>query len=49
MERHIKMGERPFTFEELIEMSRRNPRRTVPMNKGELSFTEQGEFNKLSK
>ena len=48
MERHMKVDERPLTFEELVEMSRRNPRRTVPMNRDELTFTEQGEFKKLS-
>ena len=49
IQRHFSMGERPLTFEELIEMTTRNPRRSVPMAAGELAFTEQGEFNSLSK
>ena len=48
MERHLKVDERSLTFEELLEMSRKNPRRTVPFSKDELTFTQQGEFNKLS-
>ena len=48
MERHFLIGERPLTFEELVEMSRRNPRKIVRMMGGELMFTQQGEFE-LSK
>ena len=44
----MQMAERPMTFEELVEMTTRNPRRTVAMAAGELAFTEQGEFNSLS-
>ena len=48
MERHFAVADRPMTFEELVEMSRRNPRKTVKMAGGELMFTQQGEFE-LSK
>lgn len=45
MQRHFKVDERPLTFEELIELSRRTPSREVPMASGELTFNEQGEFS----
>ena len=48
IERHTKMGERLVTFEELVEMTRRSPRRTVDMIAGELAFTQLGEIE-LSK
>ena len=44
MERHFAVHERPLTFEELVEMSRRNPREVVKMVGGELTFQQQGEF-----
>ena len=44
MERHFAVHERPLTFEELVEMSRRNPREVVQMVRGEMMFQQQGEF-----
>ena len=44
MERHFAVHERPLTFEELVEMSRRNPREVVQMVRGEIGFQQQGEF-----
>lgn len=44
LERHIKLAERAFTFEELVERSRSSPRRTVEMLAGALQFTQAGEF-----
>ena len=48
MKRHIRQDERPIVFEQLVEMSRRSPRRKVAMLNGGLQFTQLGEF-KLSK
>ncbi len=48
IERHTKVGDRLVTFEELVEMTRRSPRRTVEMIAGELTFTQLGEIE-LSK
>ena len=48
MKRHIRQDERPIVFEQLVEMSRRSPRRKVSMLNGGLQFTQLGEF-KLSK
>ena len=45
LERHFIISERPKTFEELVEVSRTSPRRVVDMVKGELIFSEQGEFD----
>jgi hypothetical protein len=48
IERHTRTGDRLVTFEELVEMTRRSPRRTVDMIAGELTFTQLGEIE-LSK
>ena len=48
LQRHIKSSERGQTFEELVEMTRGSPRRSVEMMVGRLEFTQLGEFN-LSK
>lgn len=48
MERHFMISERPMTFEELEELTRTNPRRTVQMIGTGLAFKQQGEFE-LSK
>ena len=39
------MGDRPFTFEELVEMTRSSPRTAVDMMQDGLEFTQLGEFN----
>ncbi len=48
IERHVRAGDRLLTFEELVEMTRRSPRRSVDMIAGELTFTQLGEIE-LSK
>ena len=48
MQRHIKVDERAYTFEELSEMTRSSPRRSVDMMRDALEFNQLGEFN-LSK
>ena len=48
MKRHIRQDESLVVFEQLVEMTRRSPRRQVPMLNGGLQFTQLGEF-KLSK
>ena len=48
MQRHLKSSERGHTFEELVELTRGSPRRSVDMMIGRLEFTQLGEFN-LSK
>merc|ERR1711976_381370 len=45
LKRHIKVGDRPFTFEELVEMTRSSPRTAVDMMQDGLEFTQLGEFN----
>jgi hypothetical protein len=44
VERHVRAGDRLLTFEELVEMTRRSPRRSVDMIAGELAFTQLGEI-----
>ena len=48
LQRHLKSSERGHTFEELVELTRGSPRRSVDMMIGRLEFTQLGEFN-LSK
>ena len=48
LERHFRVDDRAFTFEELVEITRTSPRRQVPMVKDGLEFTQLGEFE-LSK
>ena len=40
MKRLIREDERPIVFEQLVELSRRNPRRKVSMLNGGLQFTQ---------
>merc|ERR1712029_82978 len=44
--RHIRdeQGSRPKTFEQLVEMTRKSPRRQVKMRNGGLQFTQLGDF-----
>ena len=39
------MDDRAYTFEELSEMSRSSPRRSVDMMLGALQFTQLGQFD----
>lgn len=48
LQRHLKIGPRAFTFEELTEMTRSSPRRAVDMMNGGLEFNQLGQFE-LSK
>lgn len=45
--RHIREeeGSRPKTFEQLVEVTRKSPRRQVSMANGGLKFTQLGEFS----
>ena len=45
LQRHLKSSERGHTFEELVELTRGSPRRSVDMMIGRLEFTQLGEFN----
>jgi len=47
MMRHVRQedGSRPKTFEQLVELTRKNPRRQVPMANGGLKFTQLGDFS----
>ena len=47
LQRHMKIDNRAkgYTFEELSEMSRGSPSRSVPMVLGSLEFTQSGNFD----
>ena len=44
LKRHLKIDERPYTFEELVEMTRSSPQIAIDMMQDKLEFTQLGEF-----
>jgi hypothetical protein len=40
----MKIDERPYTFEELVEMTRSSPQIAIDMMQDRLEFTQLGEF-----